>query len=133
MSNADKRTIFGFDIPVGVGARSVTTGEPSTFQPVTYTPAPMPPAPQVGPEPLAPLPDLPGMPSIPDMSEVQALLEAAAIRTRNTAIATGGGAAAGALVAHFMKKSKGWGALLGAAAGLGVGWFVLPGFLQRGE
>ncbi len=46
-------------------------------------------------------------------------------KLRNTAILTGAGAGAGALTGHLMKKSKGWGALIGAGAGLFLG-MVLP-------
>jgi hypothetical protein len=52
-------------------------------------------------------------------------------KIRNTAVLTGAGAGVGALGGHLLKKSKGWGALIGAGAGLVAGLFVLPALTSQ--
>jgi hypothetical protein len=50
-------------------------------------------------------------------------------RIRNTVVLAGAGAGAGVVTGHLLKKSKGWGALIGVGAGVFLG-MVLPTRLE---
>jgi hypothetical protein len=128
MDQGTRNRVFGFDIPAHVVATfTVPTVKPThgtPYQPVTIAPGArglLPGAGPVGPEPLLPYPDI-------DQG-----LERGRTLLRNTGLSAAGGAVVGGVGAHLLKKSKGWGAVIGAVAGIGFGIIVLPNFTNGGE